>query len=180
MSRIAKRYAKALFDLAKGDLARAKQEQQSLTTLSGLFDNADSARVLRSPIMPADLKMALLTYGLDQAEANDEVRKLVGTLLDVGRVNLIPDVVTTYGEMIDEAQGVVKAKLTAAVKPTAEDVSSIESSLSTMLHKKVQIEAHEDHSLLGGFVVEVGHNLIDLSLKTRLDALAQTAVHDTV
>ena len=59
-NQIANRYARALFRFAEGDLAVAQSHHQALGAIDELFENPESGKILRSPIMPVDLKKELL------------------------------------------------------------------------------------------------------------------------
>ena len=180
MARIANRYAKALFQFAGGDLEKAKKQRDSFQGVVQLFHVKESEKVLKSPVMPPSLKKNLLDYGLEQSNATNEVRTLVAAMLDAGRVDLLPDVAAAYGELLDRAEGVVKAEVTAAVPLQAADTQAIGDALSKLLKKKVEIKPAVDPSLLGGFVAKVGNYRVDLSLKTKLDGLSQSAVQDSI
>lgn len=180
MARIATRYAKALFQFAGGDLAKAKKQRDSFHGVVELFKVRESEKVLKSPVMPPALKRSLLEYGLKQSDATPEVTTLVSALLDAGRVNMLPEVAAAYGELLDQAEGVVKAEVSAAVPLAPTDTQAIGDALSTLLKKKVEIKPAVDPSLLGGFVAKVGNYRVDMSLKTKLDGLSQSAVQDSI
>ena len=179
MSRIAKRYAQALLKLTAGNLIQAKAYAQSLTPVNELFQIQDSASVLCSPVMPLDLKKSLLAYGLKTANASDEVQHMVFAVADAGRVQLLPDIIKEYIRLIDEAEGIVHAEISSAVSMPADDIKEIAAALGKLLRKKVQTSQLIDNTLLGGFVVRVGQYLVDLSLKTKLEGIAMSAVQDT-
>lgn len=182
MSQVAKRYSRALFNISKGDLAKAKRQLEVLGVVKELFEGkaaGDAGKILRSPAMPPDLKKALLDYGLDQAKADDDTRHLLSAVTNGGRISLIPEMHRAFAELIDEAEGVARAQVTAASALNAAESAEIGQTLGKLLNKKVTVDAAVDPSLLGGFVAQVGNYKIDLSLKTKLEGLAESAVQDT-
>jgi F-type H+-transporting ATPase subunit delta len=179
MGRIAKRYAKALLKLTSGNLQQAKEYRDSLIELKALFSLDEAARVLNSPAMPDDLKKSLLSYGLKAANAGSDVNHLVDAVVDSGRVSMIPQIADAFAQYIDEAEGLVHAEVTSAVELSTESQQQIATAVSRLLNKKAQVTHHVDHDLLGGFVVKVGDYKVDLSLKSKLEGLAKTAVQDT-
>lgn len=178
MGRIAKRYAKALFNLAAGNLAEAKVDREAMEVLLGLFADEGAKKVLISPVMPLDLKKSLMTYGLDQGKASTNVRNLIETLLIAGRVAYVPQVTQAYSELIDEAEGTAKAELTTAVPIESGDERQIGDNLGRLLNKQITVNVNVDPNILGGFVAKVGNYRIDLSLRTRLDGLAYRALQE--
>jgi len=181
MARIAARYAKALFKLANGDLAKAKKQAETLRILNELFEYPESNRILRSPVMPATLKKNILDYGLSQAQASEAVSHLIGTIVEVGRVPLIPAIIGAYDDLLDAAEGVARAEVASALPLPSEDLEAISGTLSRILgRQRVEIKQVVEPALLGGFVARVGNYRIDMSLKTKLDGLSQRAVQDTL
>ncbi len=179
MGRIAKRYAKALLKLTSGDLQQAKKYRDSLIELKALFSLDEAAKVLNSPAMPDDLKKSLLSYGLKAANAGSEVQHLVEAVVDSGRVSMIPQIADAFSQNIDEVEGRVHADVTSAVALSSEAQQEIANAISRLLNKKAEVTHHIDSDLLGGFVVRVGDYKVDLSLKSKLEGLAKTAVQDT-
>ena len=179
MVKLAKRYAQALLKISQGDLVKAKNYRDSLNDLKALFCLEESARILRSPVMPNDLKKSLLTYGLDVTNAGQPVRNLVNTVVDAGRVTLVPDVADAYSAFIDEVEGSIKARVTTAVQLPPDDCQNIAAAISQLMNKKADVTQQIDSSLLGGFVVSFGDFVVDLSLKSKLSGLAKAAVEDT-
>lgn len=180
MSRIAKRYGRALFNLTKGDLAKAKRHQASLVIVTELFDNPDAGRILKSPVMPPDLKKSLLDYALGQAKADDDLSHTLDTMALAGRVDLIPAMAKSFAELIDEAEGVIRADVASAVELKPADLAEISQALGQVLKKSVTVTPSVDPQLLGGFVAHVGNYRIDMSLRTRIEGLSQTAVQDSL
>lgn len=179
-SRIARRYARALFQVASGNISKAKKQYESLRVLDTVCTNPDAYRVLSSPVMPPDLKRSLLEYGLSQTESDADLRHLVDTVVDVGRAALIPEITRAFGELIDDAEGVVKAHVVSAVAITQAELDEIAIAVGSLLNKKAEVDLSVDPSLLGGFKVTVGQFLIDLSLKTKLDGLSYRASVDSI
>lgn len=179
MSRIAKRYGRALFNLTKGDMAKAKRQLEALNVVRELFEGGGAGKVLSSPVMPPDLKKKLLDYALDKADADQDTRHLIDSVIYGARVALLPKVADAFAELIDEAEGVVRAEVKSAVPLSGAETAEIGATLGSLLKKQVHVKTSVDPALLGGLVANVGNFRIDMSLKTRLEGLSQSAVMDT-
>ena len=180
MSRIARRYARALFKVTEGSLDKAKEDLRSLDTLQALFDDKDAGKILRSPVMPIDLKKTLLHYGLEKAGAGDHLKSFIDTVVSAGRVVFLPGMTQAFRDLIDEKVGRAHAHVVAATELSAEDEASIGNQLGKLLGKTIVVDTKIDPSILGGFVARVGNYRIDMSLKTKLDGLAHSAVQDNI
>ena len=172
---VARRYAKALFKVCNYDLAAGRALQSPLATIGELFEQNDAGKILRSPAMPLDLKKSLLDYALKAGNATNELKAFCDMIVDAGRVELVPDVIAVFGELLDEAEGTMEAEVTSAGELSSSDRTTIEGLVAGVVGKKIKLNTTVDQDLLGGFVVNVGNFKIDMSLKTRLDGLATQA-----
>ena len=174
-TRIANRYAKALYRLIGEDPKNTRACLEQLQTARALFDIEPAAKVLISPVMPQDLKKKLFDAALVAAKSSDELRAFIEALVSAGRVNLYPVFVDSFARLLNEAAGVVNADVITAVTVDAAVVTSLTTSLEKILGTKIQVSQQVDAELLGGFVVRLGNRMIDMSLKTKLDALSKSA-----
>ncbi len=172
---VANRYAKALFKLLGNDVTEAKKHVDSLAAVSAVFETKDGGKVLRSPIMPPDLKLALLEYGLKEGAADKAIVDFISTASEAGRTNKLPEIIEAFNELLLEADGVASADLACAYKFDDADVAEILGQIGKVLDKKLNTNVHLDDSLLGGFVAKVGNYTIDMSLKSRIDGMANEA-----
>ena len=70
-------------------------------------------------------------------------------------------------------RGEVTAKVTSAHPLSAEQLKTLAANLKTRVGRDVQIQATVDPAILGGLVVQLGSQLIDGSIRTRLNSFAQ-------
>lgn len=180
MGNVARRYASALIKQNAGDPNKANANLASLKVLAELFSVPAGKKVLQNPVMPRDLKMNLLNYGLTQGNASQELKALIEIMAEAGRIGQIPLVLVEYQNFLNEIQGTVVAELVTAVALSAAEKDSFTKELSALVKKKVEIEARVDTSILGGFVAKIGNYRIDLSLKSKLEGISQDAVQDTL
>jgi F-type H+-transporting ATPase subunit delta len=173
--RIANRYAKALYRIAGGDSKQAHEFLGQLNAARALFDIEPAAKVLESPVMPQDLKRKLFEVAFKASGARPELQAFVGALVAAGRVRLFPVFCDAYARLINEADGVVIADVTTAVAVEAEVLKKLSASLEKILGAKIQATQQTDPDLLGGFVVRLGNKMIDMSVKTKLEALTKSA-----
>lgn len=180
MSRVAKRYAKALFLSVQGNAKEARKILLCFEVLAELFENPESGKILNSPVMPLGLKRDLLEYGLKIAEADSNIVQIVDYLLDSRRETIIPKLVKAYRELIDAAEGIARGQVTSILPLREEERRLLKAELKHLLHKDVELKEAIDPSLLGGMVAKVGHFLLDMSLKTRLDEIGQHVIQSQV
>jgi len=174
--RIASRYAKALFQIAAGNVDSAEKTFTALQSVNELFKIESAAKVLRSPVMPNDLKRSLVDLALSKSGADSHLTNFTDTLTSAGRLGLFPEVVQAYEALLNEAKGILQAEVTAAVELGQTELDSVKASLRGLLGRDVRVVQKVDPSILGGFVVRIGNMLIDMSVKTKLNGLANSAL----
>ena len=168
---IAKRYAQALFSLAE---AEGKQEAW-LGSLSGIAEGlADPSAALffNEPRIPAARKAEAAAQLA--GDADPLVRNFVGLLVQRQAVGSFGAVASEYGRLLNESLGRVQASVTSAVPMSAEQRSALTASLGAMLDREVILDVQEDTDIIGGIVVRVGDQIMDGSVRSRLDGLRQS------
>ena len=86
-------------------------------------------------------------------------------------MGLYPEIAKAYGKKIKDAEGITEGEVVTVFPLDQESLENLAKTLSTMTGKEVKLTQREDKSILGGFVVKIGNYLVDLSLKSKLDAL---------
>jgi len=168
-----RRYAKALFILVADDLSKAESFYQSLEPILDLFDIDESKRVLVNPVMSNEAKKELLNFALNRSGKSPDqlVSNFISFVLESGRVTHLAGMITAFKELLNEKRGVVKAEITTAIRISEDDIKSIKAALSG--RSEVEAQGKVDPSILGGMIVRIGNDVVDMSLKRQLDLLAK-------
>jgi len=178
-SRVAKKYANALFLLAR----ERKIEDVLWADLSALGQvfKADRSllKVIAAPQIPDEDKHKLVRTVL--AGAHEAVLNFMLFAIDKGRTEHIPRIIEMYGQLLDEARGVVEAEITTAVALKDDEVTRIVQKLEKVSGKKVRHRVQVDPEILGGVIVIIGGEIIDQSVRHDLsrlrDSLSALKVH---
>jgi F-type H+-transporting ATPase subunit delta len=169
---LAGRYAIALFGLAR-DENQIDAVTRSLGTLeAAMAESADFKALISSPLIGrADSGKAVRaltpTLGLDPITA-----KFLGILADNGRLSELKAVITAVRKLAADNRGETTAEIASAFPLSDDQVARIKSNLKARLGRDVAIDAKVDPQLLGGLVVRLGSQMIDASIKTKLNNLA--------
>jgi F-type H+-transporting ATPase subunit delta len=99
------------------------------------------------------------------------VRRLVALLAERGRLDLLPAVAAEYGELLKRHRGIVTAIVTSAAPLTRDESDALEERLRQMTRADVELRPVVDESLIGGLTVRIGDELIDASVRGRLERL---------
>ncbi|HEV8468771.1 MAG TPA: ATP synthase F1 subunit delta [Candidatus Limnocylindria bacterium] len=178
----ARRYAEALFSLATDERtveglrppAPVKETQMvkefrvSLERIANAFDRRTIAG-LRDPAVPIRRRRDALAAALKDEHA--AVRSLLLLLLDRDRIALVPKIAAAFANLVDEREGIAKARITTAVALSDPEREGLISRLESTSRKKLRATFAVDPELIGGAKVQIGDHLIDASLRARLAAL---------
>src|SRR5690349_3036895 len=118
--RLATRYAKSLIDLAKekGQLEAIYKDMEFLQAVCK--NSRDFVVLLRSPVIKADKKNAILT-AVTQGKVSEITAAFNRLLINKGRESYLPEIVTAFVDQYNHLKGIHTLKLTTAI-PVGEDV----------------------------------------------------------
>ena len=167
-SAAARRYARALFELASQDREFAGWRRR-IESVGALFGDEALGAALLNRGVPAEQRLDLLRdLG---ASLDPEALNLGLLLLENGRVADAGGVLEEYDRLVDAAEGRVRATATTAVELSDEERRGLERELGERFGGRVRLETEVDPDILGGLVVRVGDHLVDASVRTRLQQL---------
>ncbi len=173
LAKVAAQYAVAVFDLAVDDDAE-KAILDNLKSINAVIANSRQLEVvLKHPSVPANEKKEILDE-LFQGKLNILSRHLLGLLCDRRRLELLPLIEVEYLRLWNVRRNIVTGTLTFAEQPDTKMFSEIKATLSQKLGKTLELEEREDKSLIGGYVLKIGDQVIDGSLKGRLQTIEKS------
>ncbi|MCW3836527.1 F0F1 ATP synthase subunit delta [Sphingomonas canadensis] len=167
------RYATALFELARDAKELPKVEASLATVAKALDESADFRSLTASPLVSrADAARAIAATAavlkLDGTTAN-----FLGVLAQNRRLGQLPAVIRAFRMLAAAHRGEVSAQVTSAHPLSKDQVDTLKAQLRSRVGRDVTVDLSVDPSLLGGLVVKIGSQMIDSSIKTRLNSLAQ-------
>ena len=168
------RYAKALFSLAQDD-HRHREVRTEIESLRDLFNGTREIReALLTPAHPASERKAALNGIAAHASISPVVKNFVSYLIDQRRLINFNDIVESYGELADQAEGMVTAEIVSASPLDDRRKDRLRRALSERTGQEVRLEIEVDSSLIGGVIAKVGDLVFDGSLRTQLGQLRAT------
>jgi F-type H+-transporting ATPase subunit delta len=165
LATLARPYAEALFQVAqKGDLKQASTELDALAAVAAnpqLRHFADAPQAGGTQVFDVITSVA----GVPLSDAS---KNLLRTVIDNGRVSVLPEIAAQFHALVGERSGVADAVIYSAfaIEPPAlaDLVGSLEKRFKRKLNATVQLQPE----LIGGVRVVVGDEVLDTSVKARL------------
>ncbi len=167
------RYATALFDLAR-EAKSLDAVAASLAALkAGLAESADFRTLTTSPVIgraAAESSIAALaeTFGSDPL-----TRNFLGVLAKNRRLAALPAIIRDFAKLTAAQRGEITADVTSAHPLDADQQAALRAKLRTGLGAEAALVLNVDPEILGGLIVRVGSRMVDSSLRTKLNTLAQ-------
>ncbi len=165
---VAKRYAKAIFELAVQKNA-VDACARSLAELADAWDASPELRaVIESPAYVPSVKRQVMIGLATRVGASEDVKGLVALLAErrrLGHLRAIADVLATFAE---QKAGRLRAEIVTATKLPESYYAELEKALGEATGKKVVLVRREDPSIIGGVVARVGDTVFDGSIRSRL------------
>ncbi|HEY7724232.1 MAG TPA: F0F1 ATP synthase subunit delta [Anaeromyxobacteraceae bacterium] len=168
---IARRYAKALFDLA-AEAGRVEAWARSLAEVKQAVEGSPELRtLLASPVHTKEQRQAVAARLASGLGLEREPASLLALLAERNRLAQLPAVADTFGRLADEKVGRVRARVTSAAALDEPTAGALAERLAAASKAQVVVERAVDPALLGGVVAQVGSLVYDGSLRAQLEDL---------
>jgi F-type H+-transporting ATPase subunit delta len=168
LATIARPYAEALYKaVGPGDASGVLAQMQTLAAVAG---NADMLRFADNPRATAEQVVSVIT-GVAKTTFDAKVANLLRTVVDNGRVPALPEIAAQFNALVKARSGTSDAVIESAFPiegaPLGELVATLEKRFGRKLVARVVVEP----SLIGGVRVVVGDEVLDTSVKARLEKM---------
>ena len=171
--RLAARYAKSLLDLSieKDQLEKVYAD---MLWLQGVCkSNRDFVNLLRSPIIKSDTKGKIVSAVTD-GKISELTIAFNRLLVTKTRESYLPEIITAFIAAYKEKKGIKTIRSTTAVTASGELKNAIVEQVKRSAgFTQVELEEKVDPALIGGFVLQIGDQLVDASIAYDLRSIAK-------
>lgn len=167
---VAKRYALALFQIAKEHQILDAVEEELRAVKEVLQYNMDLKAVLKSSKLSIEKKKEILKEAF--SSINVYVLNTFLLLVDRHREDEMVEVANQYIELVNNEMGIAEAEVYSVRPLTEQEREALSSTFAAKIGKKsLQIENFVDSDMLGGLKLRIGNRIYDGSLRGKLDRL---------
>ncbi len=168
LATIARPYAEALFKSAAGpDAAALIAQLQSLAAVAG---NDDMLRFAGNPKIASRQVIDVLT-GVAGTVLDAKVANLLDTVLDNGRLAALPEIAAQFNALVTARSGSADATIYSAFAIDAAQWPVVLAALEKRFGRKLNARVQLQPDLIGGIRVVVGDEVLDTSVKARLEQM---------
>ena len=166
----AKRYAEAIAGLAR-EAGSWERWRDDLQRIGQAFEDDVFRLSLESPRVSPERKQALVRERLGDT-ITPQAQNFLGLIVRRGRTELLPDVLTWFGEFADRALGVKHFTITSAAPLSDQQRSQLKQRLTGGQGEAILVEKVEP-DILGGLVIREDDVIRDYSVRARLESIRE-------
>ena len=169
MQEIAEVYARSLFEVASGQGRLDEVREQIGEFADALQSERELAIFFFSPYFSSQEKKDGLSRAVTGAD--EIVANFLELLIDKHRMPAIFRIRRELDELWERENKVLPVQITSATQLDEETVKRIGDRIGQETGQHIELTAQVEPAILGGIVLRVGNQILDASIRTRLDRL---------
>ena len=168
LATLARPYAEALFQVAqKGDLTQAREQ---LVAMAAIAANPQLRQFADAPKSAATQVFDVITSVVDRP-LSDASRNLLRAVIDNGRLSVLPEIALQFHALVSERSGTSDAVVYSAFPIEPAQLTEVVAMLEKRFGRKLDATVQVQPELIGGIRVVVGDEVLDTSVKARLEQM---------
>ena len=167
---IARPYAQAVFRLARESGALAAWSDR-LQRLAFIAQDAQMTKIVGNPKFSAK-QVTELFVSLSGEPGNQELASFISILAENERLEVLAQIQELYEQLKSEEEDVKEAVVTSAFPLNDAQLKKLMSQLETHFGSKLRPHIKVDETLIGGVKVAVGDQMLDASVRGKLEAMS--------
>ena len=167
LATIARPYAEALFQSAKADLNGALAWVEELAAIAadpGLQQFAGNPRATSQQVYD-------LIAGVAKTELPQQAQNFLRTVIDNGRLSALPEIAAQFRALKNAQGGSSDAVVYSAFPIDGAALAEVSATLEKRFGRKLNVKVELDAELIGSIRVVVGDEVLDTSVKARLEQM---------
>lgn len=170
VTKVAKRYASALFQEAKSRKALDAVAADMRGIRESISGSRDLELFLKSQIISRRLKRDTLHKLFDEG-LGKITRQFMELILEKRREDQLPGIAEAFEKIYKKEQGIVDVEVSVITKPDSKQREQLRKALEKKINSSVNLMYIEDPSLKGGMAVRIEDTVIDGTVKHKLQQL---------
>jgi F-type H+-transporting ATPase subunit delta len=172
LATLARPYAKAAFELAR-DGQELSGWDEMLGLASAIVSEASMAELMDNPLVGRDRIVGIFTDAAGE-RFDQRFRDFLKVLAVNDRLPLLPQVHDLFRELRNEAENRLQVRVVSAVPLDDEQAGRMKAALAERFKCEIELENEVNDGVIGGAVVYAGDQVIDGSLRGRLQKLSNS------
>jgi F-type H+-transporting ATPase subunit delta len=167
------RYALALFELANEQKKLEAVGRDLAAVAQALAESAELKELTTSPLVGREDAVKAVAATAKAMQLDPITANFLGVVAKNRRLSQLPAVIRAFNLLSARHRGELTAEVTSAHSLDDDQVAAIKQNLRTRMGRDIAVDLNVDPAILGGLVVKIGSQMIDGSIRTKLNNLAQ-------
>jgi len=167
LATIARPYAEALFKASASDLAGTAvwlDEIAAVASNAQLLQFADDPKTSVTQVFD-------VVAGVTKATLTDAAKNFLRTVIDNGRLGVLPEIASQFRVLKNARNGTSDAIVYSAFPLEGTALADLAATLEKRFDRKLNLKVELEPALIGGVRVVVGDEVLDTSVKARLEQM---------
>jgi len=167
LATIARPYAEALFLASKADLSATAAWLDELAAIAG---NAQLLQLADNPKITSEQVFDVIK-GVAKSQLTPAAQNFLHAVIENGRLSALPEMAAQFREHLNKQNGSSDAVVYSAFDIDAAALANVAQLLEKRFGRKLNVSVKLQPELIGGIRVVVGDEVLDTSVKARLDQM---------
>ena len=138
--------------------------------MAAIAANPQLRQLADNPKVTADQVFAVFT-GVARSALPDMAKNFLRTVIDNGRIDALPEMAAQFRALVNRRNGSSDAVVYSAYPMDSAALAEVGTALEKRFGRKLNLSVELDESLIGGIRVVVGDEVLDTSVKARLEQM---------
>jgi len=170
LATIARPYAEALFKVSADSGVDLNSTVAWVEELAAIAADPQLRQLADSPKVTIEQVLEVIT-GVARSALPDAARNFLRVIIENGRLDALPEVAVQFRGIVNRRNGSSDAIVYSAFPVEGTALEAIGDSLQKRFGRKLNLSVKVDESLIGGVRVVVGDEVLDTSVKARLEQM---------
>ncbi|MBD7959752.1 MULTISPECIES: F0F1 ATP synthase subunit delta [Comamonas] len=170
LATIARPYAEALFKASSVPGVDLNSTVAWVEELAAIAANPQLRQLADSPKVTVEQVLGVIT-GVARSALPDAARNFLRVIIENGRLDALPEVAVQFRGIVNRLNGSSDAVVVSAFPIEEAALNDISTALEKRFGRKLNLSVEIDASLIGGVRVVVGDEVLDTSVKARLEQM---------
>lgn len=167
---VARPYADAVYKLALAE-DNLSGWSEILQLAAAIAEDEHVKLLIGNPVVSAK-QLIEIFLEIGQDKFNAEATNLVMLLIENKRAFVLPQISQLFEQLKAQHEGVLEAKIISAFAMESKQIKKLIGNLEQKFKHKIEAQISVDPELIGGIKVEIGDEILDASVRGKLEAMA--------
>jgi F-type H+-transporting ATPase subunit delta len=170
LATIARPYAEALFKACTDKGVDLNSAVAWVEELAAIAANSQLRQLADNPKVSSEQVFDLIA-GITPSALPDVAKNFLRVIIESGRLEALPEVAVQFRGVVNRLNGSSDATVFSAFPMTEVALADVSDALQKRFGRKLNLSTEIDTSLIGGVRVVVGDEVLDTSIKARLEQM---------